>query len=605
MITNIFYLILMFLSFAGYGLWIQKKFHLHSSLIPIITFSSVILILFLAGVLNILPHVTFLVFFLGLFSLLIYILKYRTSSFIYLFSPGLVFFIAASVALTFILKDRLFVHYDDFTHWGLVVKEMLRIDGLPDDSTTVTFKNYPPGTALFIYYILRIVGFAESLAMMAQSYLIFASLAPLFIYAEWKKPLTIIAPLFIAAALFIMGGQNFYTLLVDPLLGYLSIAVALISYYFRKETKKLILINTLIMSFLILIKDSGKLFFGVLLLWLLYLLFQEFRKLKGEQIKKIFSYILLPAVTPLFVNFLWGRYTSKAYDTAYEDNKFALTTDSIFQIERSPGFVNELFYDVLKAAFDLNNSFFQAILWLLLAIIGSLLFIVIKERFFPKKYVAITGTFILFYILYITALFAMYVFLMPEGEAEQLASFDRYMSSISIFLVGSMSLFLLILFKENLVHYGSLVSKISFTSITLITLVILHPQISNLFTTYQPEETQFRTELHERYESLTNNSTITPESRFTLIYTNDYPGKGYIDYLLTYERLSTNSTVLSNCSPQENDEGLIKELNYSDFMTVLESNPSMTECLEQYSDQEIKQRNYELKEDHTVEKIEP
>ena len=55
------------------------------------------------------------------------------------------------------------MHYDNFSHWALIVKSMSLTNSFPSFKTDVImFTSYPPGSAVFIYYFINIIkGFRD------------------------------------------------------------------------------------------------------------------------------------------------------------------------------------------------------------------------------------------------------------------------------------------------------------------------------------------------------------------------------------------------------------------------------------------------------------
>ena len=77
------------------------------------------------------------------------------------------------------------MHYDNFSHWALIVKSMSLTNSFPSFKTDVImFTSYPPGSAVFIYYFIKLVGVTESNAIFAQILLILASITTIF---NWKN----------------------------------------------------------------------------------------------------------------------------------------------------------------------------------------------------------------------------------------------------------------------------------------------------------------------------------------------------------------------------------------------------------------------------------
>src|SRR5699024_372283 len=80
------------------------------------------------------------------------------------------------------------IHYDNFSHWSIVLKLMLSTDSFPTlDSQLIDFKNYPLGVSAFLYYICLFAGNSESIMLIAQGLLIFSCFYAMFGIISEKK----------------------------------------------------------------------------------------------------------------------------------------------------------------------------------------------------------------------------------------------------------------------------------------------------------------------------------------------------------------------------------------------------------------------------------
>lgn len=75
-----------------------------------------------------------------------------------LFSPGFFVFLFAFIMLTYLNYGRLLSGWDEFSHWGDIVKIMVSIDdfGTAKESGAL-FKSYPPGMSLFQYFFQKVM----------------------------------------------------------------------------------------------------------------------------------------------------------------------------------------------------------------------------------------------------------------------------------------------------------------------------------------------------------------------------------------------------------------------------------------------------------------
>lgn len=119
-----------------------------------------------------------------------------------------------------------------------------------------------------------------------------------------------------ALSILAMNGNYIYTLLVDGLLGMVALAITVIAFYYREDWRKSVAVNAPILILLLLIKDSGKLFFLYNICLLLYFVIQNQRKdptIKGNFLKALVRVVLVVIVIPLSCSFCgantWTRFT--------------------------------------------------------------------------------------------------------------------------------------------------------------------------------------------------------------------------------------------------------------------------------------------------------
>src|SRR5699024_239614 len=76
-----------------------------------------------------------------------------------LLRPDVIAFCGALALLWWICRDRCFIGWDEFSHWGLALKGVLLEDKLPClTSIHEGFKEYPPAASLFQYILLKASG---------------------------------------------------------------------------------------------------------------------------------------------------------------------------------------------------------------------------------------------------------------------------------------------------------------------------------------------------------------------------------------------------------------------------------------------------------------
>ena len=122
-------------------------------------------------------------------------------------------------------------HYDNFSHWGRITKQMLMTDRYPTfRDPIITFTAYPPGSATGIYYFCQLFGGAESTQMVAQSFLMMLCVLPLFSFIKKNKTLSIVYILVLSNIMLVCFSLA-TELLVDSLLGMFAGATLLFALF--------------------------------------------------------------------------------------------------------------------------------------------------------------------------------------------------------------------------------------------------------------------------------------------------------------------------------------------------------------------------------------
>lgn len=608
MTNTIFDFVLLGFSLTGWAFFVHEKLKINAAFIPIFIFSGITSVLFFSGLLNIMPHMVILIFLCGLLFSMFYIYLFfkKSNTLKSFFTPSVMFFVLFSLVLTFLLKGVQLLHYDNFSHWGLIVKEMFRIDGLPDDTTMIEFRNYPPGSAVFIYYVGKILGPGESHSLMAQGYLLSACLATLFVFSDWKKPLTILLPLVGSITFLSIIPGNIFDLLVDTLLGITAAASFTIAFYYKNDLKMSFIVNLPVFILLILIKDSGKIFFAYMIIFILLLLFYSNKNERFDQKFTNENLYFLAGLffTPLFIDFLWRRYVKKAYPAvAYENNKFALSLEKFTTINKSEDFIQKLGPQIIDASIDVNNKSFLLLLLLTILLLVFVLILFFFTRKLNKVLVVSIILSTLYYIIYIFFLYLMYLYLMPEGEAAYLAGFNRYQPTMITFCLGILLISFLYEYQRKSGKNITRVFHVSFVILMLFVFFIpMKDQIIHSFS--RPDfETAIRLKVHKAYKKIYRFGKDGPK---VLYYSpdskNDY---GYLRYVLNYEQLNKNYYVVYSADTEEERENIVTLLRESEYIVVLKHDTNINDLITEFSEEPIQTDVYKIENEDEMISLKP
>lgn len=325
-----------------------------------------------------------------------------------------------------------FEHYDNFSHWATIVKSMLITDQLPDaGNQLVTFKNYPPGCAVFIYYVCKFLGNAQGVMLLAQNSILFSCFLAVFGIIKEKQRFLLYSFLGMGCSLlsYLNLTIRINNLLVDFLLPLLAMAAIAFVYQSRDSLWKTSLCTTLILGFTCIVKNTGIVFAGFVLAYYIW----NIGKKKGiaAWIKAVT--VCMTVCLSLIPYTFWNLYVRCRFSGIEE--KFQLAFGKQESLAVSKEQYGQITEEFVKAAFSISNRAILAFFLCNIAAVLAVLFV----RIFLKKQWKLGRVLVvvdLMAILYHIGILGLYLFSMPEEEAVRLAGFDRYACSIMVLVEG-------------------------------------------------------------------------------------------------------------------------------------------------------------------------
>lgn len=439
---------LVILSFLGYMLLARKVLMLRWEFIPVFVFSSISCAVFFFGLAGVLPEGSIVVMSAGVLAFVWFALAFRQEYIrlqihITLFHC---FFMTGSLLFFVVLIRSRLTHYDNFSHWGIVVKQMLSTHAFPTaESALVDFKNYPLGTASFLYYVCRFSGHSESTMLIAQAMLVFSCFYAMFGIISEKKRFLLYAfmSLGLAALSFFNLTIRINNLLVDFLLPIFTLAIFAAAYQYRKDPLRSLLFFTPVAGLLTVTKSTGIIFAAFGLMYMFYMLIKHREAPFWGRFAWLSPTALLGVFTPYL---LWSLHMKTAFFGVV--NKF--DTQKL-PIQKTAGQMNEIISLFWRSATDLTTRPAIGILGFNLLAIGASIF---AARVMKKKWRLWKGLIALnaVLILYYTGILGLYLFSMPWDEASWLAGFERYASSIVVLFAGALVMCATVDI-ENTFHY--------------------------------------------------------------------------------------------------------------------------------------------------------
>lgn len=438
MIWTLLRLAAFFISTLGYTRFIEKQFKYFSKLTWIVVFCFNILVVYFASFVMVMSYAVWGMFALGII-LFINALVREGKTFIFaLVKPDMVKVLMGFYLILFAwtLLQSTLVHYDNFSHWALIVKFFLQQGTLPTAADTIIeFSSYPIGSSLFVYYFTLIVGYSEGVMLLGQFVFVMACFYAMFAFVKDTRRIILVIVMF-----FIITVMNYFNiairlnnLLVDFLMPLLSLATISGIHLYQKDFKKMTFHVVITLAVLLIIKNSAFFFAALALVYYFYSVIRYHRHWST----------LLGVVLALGLIFapylLWRFHVDTVFVNVESKHNMSFSTYIKNFDEKSTAIIKSLGTIFLKASFSLQSLALQGMILVnvLFAILG-----VLAHQFGRKKlhiFTDILGINLVFVIYYI-GIFLMFVFSMPLDEAQELAGFERYASSIVVFALGIFAL---------------------------------------------------------------------------------------------------------------------------------------------------------------------
>jgi len=394
-----------------------------------------------------------------------------------------ILFLFLAILLALKTSSQTLVTWDDFSHWGIISRDLFLSSSVEGAYENTQYLNYPPGSAIFQFFFLlplKIFGekFVESVAIFASGLISLCAVYPL-LWSAWRADkMEFFFTLTLALFLVFAPGNGLRTLMVDHLLG-LVFGILLLRIWLGGLSKSEYIFIGFLCGFLYLIKSSGVFLCFVILVALAlsagprdnFIIVE--RSPPGVSVQK--NIFLLYSLLPLFFTFLlWSDVrVFKEYSAFQTPRDYFSILGGLFDAEGLAfeirgNFLRRLlpFQTLIKEgreSFSYNKTAGSIILSL-----GLFLFLIrgysLKSPFLRVAVVAFVGLF-----LHAVGLLILYQQSFSPAEARVLHSFDRYMGQ---YLVGLHILLLGVIAtrRENLsgiTHFlllcGVFVSTVSFS----------------------------------------------------------------------------------------------------------------------------------------------
>ena len=421
-------LALLLLAQVGYVGWLARRASVGPALAPAGAVAGQLVLAFGCGLAGALWLAPWLIVGAGLVLLLSEAARAPRALVATLCHPAIVMLMLATGALVAVLRGARFVHYDNFSHWALVVRLMLRDDAFPDAATTVAqFHSYPLGTASWEYAVAALTGPADWQLMVAKGYLLVACAVTAFAVTVRRWWCGIVGALALIVALG-AHGPHLDTLLVDSVLAAFTIAGLAVVAGRRTDITRAAPLLAVFAAALVATKQTG-------VLWALVIAGAALALGAGRVRGRLVAFLatLGGAVVSAWV---WRRHTASTFG-ADSESKHSVSRERFEQIleQKSP-----------EVRAEISRLYAEATArdWPTYALLGVLaLVLVLLAARRPALRDRAARAFALAAVLVIVIVigqYLMYLLSMPTDEALHLAGYDRYVSTVHQVLLGAVVL---------------------------------------------------------------------------------------------------------------------------------------------------------------------
>jgi hypothetical protein len=547
----------------GYALIFNTYLKRSVSTSVFFTISSIIVSIFIFGMLDFLKYGTYFMFYSGVLAFVSMLVISKEKVWQFFSSIPIVIYTILSVVYLYLMQDAQLFFWDEYSHWGAFIKEMYYFGNFYDANSVASNLMYPPGISIWDYFIVLPTGFKEGSLYFAYFLILFSSTLMMYEKLQWKQVHWIILIFIMQMVVFATYGHWFSSIYIDHVVGAFFAGIIL-TYFIEEYDDKSLWLFTIPLVTLVLLKEVG-LYFGVVFLGLVFLLrVIDYKQIQKQSLltsilkqKKLIAILFILMVLMVSVLKIWeSRQLSeglkkpphslstlvknivigkKPFDDPKIQEKYnEIFTDTILNqqlhTEKISLNYNEFTYGTMsKFIKDIKLSTIGTYIFFIL-MISILTFLIVKKD--QKIKIAFVGGYLLLTsIIYLIILYLS----MPLSfnmRALNMVSFIRYinMSIMPLLFMG----FWLFVYVNN--KQDSKKLFIGLTSIVAVFIFITQPYLKPL---YSQLENPFRKQMDVVAPKLLEN--IPAKSNLLVVF--PLKNNGSLNIILKYMLIPAKTTV--------------------------------------------------------------
>ena len=491
MITIILLLFIIFI--PSFYIAVKKNIDVEK-IIPCTIF-SIILIIYLFGLINLLKFGVYFIFILAIGSLILLCINFMKNKvsvveFIKtLFKPTIFLWIVGIITLFFYYEGRMLIEWDEFSHWGDVVKMMYYNNIYNTNPASLSAaRAYPPVMSIFQYFVENISfnGYKEHYLFCAYQTFVISLFLPFIKNIKWReifKIIIIVIVIILAPILFFSIPFYYNSIYIDPFLGILF-GYIMANIFINKEYNKFQIISISLALFtLTLTKDIAPVFSLLSILYVFFdlVIINKNYKFINRSNFKLFIQKLKPIW--IFLIVVVASYLSWKINAMININNLASSHPSTIK-------------DVIKALLHYGGTYRVTVvdnyvstlrnyrfiemgniyIITLVMIIFSMLIYKNEKKDEKKKSFFGFLTMYLGEFLYLLLMVILYILMFSEYEALNLASFGRY---IGIYLIA------ILYFLVFITIFRSIEQKKYTSLIVILFILLLNINIPNTLSNFK------------------------------------------------------------------------------------------------------------------------
>ncbi len=316
-------ILILMIEFLGFGMVLRRFVGLPMAVSPPVVASLIILFLYVTNFFVSLKPMSMLIHISGVFAFLYFAsIKIKNNKKHPLDKQSIIVFIGVllTFALLFILnRNGEFRSWDEFSHWGAIIRATYEANTFLIIPNPLYCQDYPPGTAIFSYHILSMLGFTEGNAYFSFSVLLLCFAAPIVSTGINKNLAIGVGVFMLIFYLTIALGNGWSSVLIDHVLS-LAFAGSIVSYFVMPKDVRSLIFIPFTLAALVLFKHVGSSLATLaacicLVDWLIIRLTKEHNIIPHFRLS-LFSYkdilwVLALFLIPFLISVSWKSYVSR------------------------------------------------------------------------------------------------------------------------------------------------------------------------------------------------------------------------------------------------------------------------------------------------------